>query len=154
MALESRLPNIVLRRVQNVAGLTLLAAFASAYVAFDFYFQGGISFAQLNSDCVTCTDMHPNMRTVTAIPTSTTMLNSPIAGSPLGANGQLTSGVAVNASLGTGNYNAGFITLKMGDWHGLTLQENFTYSKALGTVNVVQASSEFTVVPSVAMPRS
>ena len=75
-----------------------------------------------------------------------TMLNSPIAGSAFGANGQLTSGVAVNASLGTGNYNAGFITLKMSDWHGVTLQQNFTYSKALGTVNVVQASSEFTTV--------
>jgi hypothetical protein len=75
-----------------------------------------------------------------------TMLNSPIAGSAFGSNGQLTSGVAVNASVGTGNYNAGFITLKMSDWHGLTLQQNFTYSKALGTVNVVQASSEFTVV--------
>jgi hypothetical protein len=74
------------------------------------------------------------------------MMNSPIAGSPFGANGQLTSGVAVNASLGTGNYNAGFVTLKMSDWHGLTLQQNFTYSKALGTVNVVQASSEFTAV--------
>jgi len=75
-----------------------------------------------------------------------TMLNSPIAGSAFGGNGQLTSGVAVNASLGTGNYNAGFITLKIADWHGLTLQQNFTYSKALGTVNVVQATSEFTVV--------
>jgi hypothetical protein len=75
-----------------------------------------------------------------------TMLNSPIAGSPFGANGQLTSGVAVNASLGWGNYNAGFVTLKMADWHGLTLQENFTYSKALGTVSTVQATSEFTTV--------
>ena len=75
-----------------------------------------------------------------------TMENSPIAGSAFGANGQLTSGVAVNASIGTGNYNAGFVTLKIADWHGLTLQQNFTYSKALGTVNVVQASSEFTAV--------
>jgi hypothetical protein len=75
-----------------------------------------------------------------------TMLNSPIAGSAFGGNGQLTSGVAVNASVGTGNYNAGFVTLKVADWHGLTLQQNFTYSKALGTVNVVQATSEFTVV--------
>lgn len=74
------------------------------------------------------------------------MLNSAIPGSAFGANGQLTSGVAVNASVGTGNYNAGFVTLKMSDWHGLTLQQNFTYSKALGTVNVVQASSEFTAV--------
>jgi hypothetical protein len=75
-----------------------------------------------------------------------TMLNSPIPNSPFGANGQLTSGVAVNASLGWGNYNAGFVTLKMADWHGLTLQQNFTYSKALGTQSEVQATSEFTVV--------
>ncbi len=75
-----------------------------------------------------------------------TMLNSPITGSPFGASGQLTSGVAVNASVGYGNYNAGFVTLKMADWHGLTLQQNFTFSKALGTVNMVQASSEFTSV--------
>ena len=75
-----------------------------------------------------------------------TMLNSPIPGSAFGANGQLTSGVAVNASLGWGNYNAGFVTLKMADWHGVTLQQNFTFSKALGTVNTVQATSEFTTV--------
>jgi len=75
-----------------------------------------------------------------------TMMNSPIAGSAFGSNGQLTSGVAVNASVGYGNYNAAFVTLKMNDWHGLTLQQNFTFSKALGSVNVVQASSGFTVV--------
>jgi len=74
------------------------------------------------------------------------MMNSPIAGSAFGANGQLTSGVGVNASVGYGNYNAAFVTLKMADWHGLTLQQNFTFSKALGTVSVVQASSEFTTV--------
>jgi hypothetical protein len=75
-----------------------------------------------------------------------TMMNSPIAGSPFGGNGQLTSGVGENASIGYGNYNAGFVTLKMSDWHGLTLQQNFTYSKALGTVSVVQATSGFTSV--------
>jgi hypothetical protein len=74
------------------------------------------------------------------------MLNTPIAGSAFGANGQLTSGVGENASIGYGNYNAGFVTLKMADWHGLTLQQNFTYSKALGTVSVVQATSGFTSV--------
>lgn len=78
-----------------------------------------------------------------------TMLNTPLncpTGTEIGCSGQLTSGVGVNASLGYGNYNAGFVTLKMSDWHGLTLQQNFTYSKALGTVNNVQASSEVTVV--------
>jgi outer membrane beta-barrel protein len=40
-----------------------LAAFSAAYVAFDFYFQGGVSFAQLNSDCPSsvCTDTHPGV---------------------------------------------------------------------------------------------
>jgi len=38
-----------------------LAAFSSAYVAFDFYFQGGVSFAQLDGSCPTniCNDMAP-----------------------------------------------------------------------------------------------
>jgi outer membrane beta-barrel protein len=38
-----------------------LAAFGQAYVAFDFYFQAGIAFAQLKSDCpvVICSDKSP-----------------------------------------------------------------------------------------------
>src|SRR5579859_8180586 len=72
------------------------------------------------------------------------MLNTPIAGQAFGSAGQMTSGVGVNASLGHGNYNGGFISLKMNNWHGITLQENFTYSKALGTGALVQATSEYT----------
>lgn len=82
------------------------------------------------------------------------MLNTPIPGAapcpgsalptPCGANGQLSSGVGINASIGHGNYNAGFITLKMNDWRGLTAQSNFTYSKALGTGAFVQATSQYT----------
>ena len=58
--------------------------------------------------------------------------------------GQMSSGVALNASIGYGNYNAGFASLKMADWQGLTMQSNFTWSKALGTGADVQASSEYT----------
>ncbi len=38
-----------------------LAAFSQAYVAFDFYFQAGVSYAQLKSDCPTmiCSDTAP-----------------------------------------------------------------------------------------------
>jgi hypothetical protein len=72
------------------------------------------------------------------------MQNCPINTSSFGAAGQLTSGVGVNASIGHGNYHAGFITMRMSDWHGLTLQQNFTYSKALGTGAFVQATSEYT----------
>ncbi len=73
------------------------------------------------------------------------MLNSPLNSSAFGANGQLSSGVGVNASIGYGNYNGAFVSLKMMNWHNVTLQQNFTYSKALGTGAVVQAASEYTV---------
>lgn len=73
------------------------------------------------------------------------MMNTPIPGSPFGGGGQLSSGVAMNASIGWGNYNAGFVSLKMADWHGMTLQSNLTYGKALGTGSEVQATSQFTV---------
>jgi outer membrane beta-barrel protein len=39
-----------------------LAAFGQAFVAFDFYFQAGVAFAQLKSDCPTtvCSDTSPD----------------------------------------------------------------------------------------------
>ena len=73
-----------------------------------------------------------------------TMMNTAIPGQALGGNGQSTSGIAENASIGYGNYNAGFLSVKTNNLHGLMLQENLTYSKALGTGAVVQASSEYT----------
>jgi hypothetical protein len=72
------------------------------------------------------------------------MMNTPVPGTPFGATGQLSSGVGMNASVGYGNYNALFITLKSQDWHGVTMQSNFTWSKALGTGAEVQATSEAT----------
>jgi len=73
------------------------------------------------------------------------MMNTPLPGSyPFGAQGQLTSGVGMNTSLGYGNYNALFVTLKTQDWHGVTLQSNFTWSKALGTGGEVQATGAYT----------
>ncbi|HEY1656756.1 MAG TPA: carboxypeptidase-like regulatory domain-containing protein [Candidatus Sulfotelmatobacter sp.] len=73
-----------------------------------------------------------------------TMMNTPIAGSANGSQGQMTSGVAMNASIGHGNYNAGFASLKTAEWRGLTGQSNFTWSKALGTGAFVQATSGYT----------
>ncbi len=75
------------------------------------------------------------------------MLNTPLncpTGTEIGCNGQLSSGVGDNASVGHGNYNGAFVSLKINNWHGITLQQNFTYSKALGTGAVVQAASEYT----------
>jgi len=50
----------------------------------------------------------------------------------------------MNGSMGYGNYNALFVTLKSQDWHGVTMQSNFTWSKALGTGAEVQATSAAT----------
>lgn len=75
------------------------------------------------------------------------MMNTPIVGSPnnYGTNGQYSSGVSVDSSIGYGNYNAGFLSVKMADWRGLTMQSNLTWSKALGTASIYQAVSSFTV---------
>ncbi len=54
----------------------------------------------------------------------------------------------MNASVGYGNYNAMFITVKSQAWHDVTLQSNFTWSKALGTGAEVQATSEATATGS------
>ncbi len=73
-----------------------------------------------------------------------TMMNTPFncpTGVELGCSGQMTSGVGVNASIGHGNYNGAFVSFKMSDWHGLTTQSNFTWSKTLSTGAVVQATS-------------
>jgi hypothetical protein len=58
----------------------------------------------------------------------------------------MSSNVTMSTSIGHGNYNAGFVTFKMNDWHGVTVQNNFTYSKALGTGAVIQATSQETAV--------
>jgi len=58
----------------------------------------------------------------------------------------MSSNVTMSTSLGHGNYTAGFITFKTTDWHGVTMQNNFTYSKALGTGAVIQATSQETAV--------
>jgi hypothetical protein len=61
---------------------------------------------------------------------------------PQGA--QLSTGFSLNANNGYGNYHGGFVTLRMNDYRGLTLQQNFTYSKALGTGAVTQSTSSYT----------
>jgi hypothetical protein len=79
------------------------------------------------------------------------MMNTPVGAncgagtSNFGCNGQMSSGVSVDGSLGYGNYNAGFLSIKMADWRGLTMQSNLTWSKALGTGSIYQAVSGFTV---------
>ena len=65
----------------------------------------------------------------------------------IGCSGQ-TPSITTTISNGFGNYNAGYLQLTFTDWHGLTMKSNFSYSNALGTGNVVQASSSFASVDS------
>ncbi|MHB8487373.1 MAG: TonB-dependent receptor domain-containing protein [Candidatus Acidiferrales bacterium] len=69
------------------------------------------------------------------------------AGNPnaIGCGGQSPS-ITTTVSNGYGNYNAGYLQLTFSDWHGLTMKTNFSYSNALGTGDVVQASSSFSSV--------
>ncbi len=66
------------------------------------------------------------------------------ATSTIGCSGSYTDGAYLGASIGHGNYNAGFVSLKMADWKGLTMQNNFTWSKALGLGAQAQSSSILT----------
>ncbi|MGA8501843.1 MAG: carboxypeptidase-like regulatory domain-containing protein [Candidatus Sulfotelmatobacter sp.] len=83
-----------------------------------------------------------------------TMLNTPIASTCAalggtgsnGCSGQYTSAIYSDTSQGWGNYNSGFVSVKMADWKGLTMQNNFTWAKALGTGAQVQASSELSAL--------
>ena len=72
--------------------------------------------------------------------------STPIPGSPNGAAGAYSSGAYQNASIGYGNYNAAFVSVKMADWRGLTMQSNFTWSKALGLGAQAQSSSVLTAL--------
>jgi Carboxypeptidase regulatory-like domain len=62
-----------------------------------------------------------------------------------GGSGQLT-GVGLLASSGFGNYNAMFVTYRMREFHGVSLTSNFTWSRALGTAAISQASSDYTAL--------
>jgi hypothetical protein len=98
---------------------------------------GNLSLAQVWS---LWSDLDPFMAPVLG---GTTMMNT--TNPAIGATSpQMTSGPADIGSVGYGNYNGGFASLKMADWRGLTLQSNFTYSKALGTGALVQADSGYT----------
>jgi hypothetical protein len=62
-----------------------------------------------------------------------------------GGNGTATS-MNLITSRAYGNYNALFVSLRTNAWHGLTATSNFTWGRALGTGNQVQASSSYTAL--------
>jgi hypothetical protein len=60
-------------------------------------------------------------------------------------SGQL-SAVYYDTSNGFANYNAGYASLTLHDFHGVTSRANFTYGRALGTGNSSQATSSYSVL--------
>ena len=61
-----------------------------------------------------------------------------------GSAGQVVTGLSIGTSAGWGSYHGGYVTFKTNGFHGLTLQENLTYSKALGLGSYNQSTSSIT----------
>jgi hypothetical protein len=134
---------VVKKRFSNFANQEVF----SLWSALDNGGTGGGPICNVSAGCTNSngtTVLQGQQTTLPGFVFPRSMLNSPIINSAFGSNGQLSSGVGVNASVGHGNYNGGFVQVRMKDWHGLTMQHNFTYSKALGTGALVQATSEYT----------
>ena len=68
------------------------------------------------------------------------LMGTPLSGTYGGA-GQVVTGLSMGTGAGYSNYNGGYVSFKMNDFHGVTLQENLTYSKALGLGAYNQSSS-------------
>lgn len=73
-----------------------------------------------------------------------TAITSP-ANAAYGAAGQVVTGLSVALPDGYSNYHGGYISFKVSSWHGLTAQENLTFSKALGLGAYNQYSSSITM---------
>ncbi|MGH9394658.1 MAG: hypothetical protein ACRD1E_10845, partial [Terriglobales bacterium] len=68
----------------------------------------------------------------------------PSAPTAVSGSGQLQA-VFMNAALGYGNFNSLFWTVSMRNFHGLTAMSNFTWGRSMGTGQVDQATSSYTV---------
>ena len=72
-----------------------------------------------------------------------TAITSP-ANAAYGAAGQVVTGLSIALPDAYSNYNGGYVSFKVSSWHGLTAQENLTFSKALGIGAYNQYSSSIT----------
>ena len=78
--------------------------------------------------------------------TSSWTLGRTMPSSPLPGGSAQVSAVYADDSAGFGNYNAAYVNFTSHNWRGVTLRTNFTWGRALGTGNQVQATSEYTVL--------
>jgi len=61
-----------------------------------------------------------------------------------GSAGQVVTGLSIGTADGFSNYHGGYISFKASSWHGITAQENLTFSKALGLGAYNQSTSSQT----------
>jgi hypothetical protein len=61
-----------------------------------------------------------------------------------GSAGQTVTGISIGTPDGWANYHGGYVSYKMSNFHGITLQENLTWSKALGLGTYNQSTSSIT----------
>jgi outer membrane beta-barrel protein len=89
-----------------------LAAFAQAYVAFDFYFQAGVAFAQVKSDCPMsiCSDPSPGVSHI-----------DPITGDTIPADNNPNNDPPLNNGGRVGLYLGGGIHVFLNDFLALDL---------------------------------
>lgn len=72
------------------------------------------------------------------------LMGTPTSNTTYGSAGQVVTGLSVGTSQGYSNYHGGYVTFKVSSFHGLTLQENLTFSKALGLGAYNQSTSQIT----------
>ncbi|SEF90701.1 Carboxypeptidase regulatory-like domain-containing protein [Bryocella elongata] len=61
-----------------------------------------------------------------------------------GSAGQTVTGISIGTPDGWANYHGGYVSYKISGFHGITLQENLTWSKALGLGTYNQSTSSIT----------
>ena len=76
------------------------------------------------------------------------LMGTPTSNATYGGAGQIVTGLSIGTANGYSNYHGGYVSFKTSNFHGVTLQENLTVSKALGLNAYNQSTSSITAVDS------
>ena len=74
------------------------------------------------------------------------MMGTTTSNATYGGAGQVVTGLSIGTSNGYSNYHGGYASFKISNFHGITLQENLTISKALGLNAFNQSTSSTSLV--------
>ena len=69
------------------------------------------------------------------------LMGTPTSNTTYGSAGQVVTGLSMGTDAGFSNYHGLYVSFKTSGYHGVTLQENFTYAKALGLGAYNQSTS-------------